>query len=121
MLFRSEYKRKYTRLRTPFTVKMLTYNYTRLNPEYSPAAEGINISPNGLSFKFPRVIEKNDHLKVIIHNINGMRDEEFMASIRIVWTETKDLLSKRFGGKFVRIAPESKYKLMKLLRQNGGK
>ena len=116
----SEYKRKYKRVYIPFFVKILTYNHNRLDAEHCTTAEGVNISPNGLSFKYPKVIEKNDHLKVLIHNIRGMKTEEIIANIKIVWAETKDLLSRRFGGRFVKISPDDKYKLMKFVRQNGG-
>ena len=116
-----EYKRKYRRLYRPFTVRILTYNYKPLNSEYCTCAEGINISPNGLSFKYPRVISKNDHMRVLIEDIDGLHTEEIMANIRIVWTKTKDMLSKIYGGRFVKIPPEKKYKLIKLTKDNGGK
>jgi len=111
------YKRKYTRMSAPFFMKLISYNHTRLDSEYCTGAEGINISPSGLSFKYPKVIDKHDHIKVIIHNVNGLKRDEIMANIRIVWAETKDILSKRFGGRFVKISPEDKYKLMKLIRE----
>jgi hypothetical protein len=114
-----EYKRKYKRLHVPFLIKILTYNYKRLDTEHCTCAEGVNISPCGISFKYPRVIEKDDHIRVLIHNVKGLKTEEIMANVKIVWAETKDLLSRRFGGKFVKIAPENKFKLLKLIRKNG--
>ena len=116
-----EYKRKHQRLHAPFLIKILTYNYRRLDSDHCTCAEGINISPGGLSFKYPKVIAKNDHLKVLIHNIRGMKKEEIIAHVKIKWAHTKDVLSRRFGGKFVKIAPDHKYKLIKLIRNNGGK
>lgn len=116
-----EYERKYERLRTPFSIKILAYNHNKLDSEYCTSAEGINISPNGLSFKYPKVLERDDHLKVLINNIKGLKREEIMANVKIIWAETKDLLSRRFGGKFVKIPPDKKYKLIKLIRKNGGK
>ncbi len=44
-----------------------------------------------------------------------------LAHIKITWTETKDILSKRFGGRFLKIPPEKKFKIIKLIRKNGGK
>lgn len=114
------YKRKFKRQNGPFLIKLLTYNFKRLNHEYCTCAEGINISPSGISFKYPKVINPKDHIKVIIQNIRGMKNEEIMANVRIVWAETKDILSRRFGGKFVKMAPEKKYKLIKLTRKNRG-
>ena len=111
------YKRKYKRMTASFFMKLIAYNHIRLDSEYCTCAEGINISPSGLSFKYPKVIDKDDHIKVIIHNLSGIKRDEIMANIRIVWAETKDILSKRFGGRFVKISPDDKYKLMKLIRQ----
>lgn len=115
-----EYKRKHERLNAPFIIKILTYNYEKLDSEYCAAATGINISPGGLSFKYPKVISKGDHLRVLIQDIKGLNKEEIIAHVKILWTETKDILSKRFGGKFVKLAPDKKYKLMKTIRKNGG-
>jgi len=111
------YKRKFLRAHMPFLMKILTYNHRRLDSEYCTCAEGINISPNGVSFKYPKVIRKDDHLRILIHNVNGMKKDEIVANIRVVWSESKDLLSRKFGARFVKIAPEDKYKLMKLLRK----
>lgn len=115
-----EYKRKYGRVKTPFLMHILSYNFTSLDSDHCTMAEGINISPTGISFKYPKVIERNDHIKVLIHSIRGLNREEIIANVRIVWIETKDELSRRFGGKFVKISAENKYKLMKYIRQNGG-
>lgn len=115
-----EYKRKFGRMETSFVLRILSYNYRRLDSEYCSCAEGINISPSGLSFKYPKVLFKDDHLKVLIHGINGLNKEEIMANVKIVWAETKDILSKRYGGRFLKITPEKKYKLIKLIRENGG-
>jgi len=54
------YKRKYERLTVPFVMRILTYNYRKLDSEYCACAEGINISPGGLSFKYPKVIRDGD-------------------------------------------------------------
>ena len=116
-----EDKRKYKRFYAPFMVRILTYNYKRLDSEYCTCAEGINISPGGISFKYPKVIERGDHLRVLIQNVNGLKREEIMASLRITWAETKDTLSRRFGAKFVKLAPDKRYRLMKLIRNNGGR
>lgn len=113
-----EYRRKYRRLHTPFTIRILTYNYKSLDPQYCTCAEGMDISPNGLSFKYPRVIKKDDHLKVVIENIKDLETEEIMAHVKIVWAKTKDMLSRRYGGRFVKISPDKKYKLIKLVRKN---
>lgn len=115
------YTRKYPRMAIPFIMKILAYNHRRVDSEYCTCAKGINISPGGVSFKYPRVISEGDHLRVLIHSIRGMQKEEIMANIRITWAETKDILSKRFGGRFIKIAPDKKYKLMKLTRRNGGR
>ncbi len=120
MAHQKEYKRRHKRLHTSFYLKILTYNHSRLDVEHCTCAEGVNISPNGVSFKYPKVIDKNDHLRVLIHDIKGMKRDEIIANIKVVWAETKDLLSRRFGGRFVKISPENKYKLMKFVRQNGG-
>ena len=76
------YKRKYQRIRTPFFVTLLTYNHNRLDAEHGTTAEGVNISPNGLSFKYPKVIEKNDHLRVLIHGI-GERISDWSVGERV--------------------------------------
>ena len=115
------YKRKYDRLAAPFNMRILTYNYKRLDSEYCTSAEGINISPGGLSFKYPRVIREGDHLKVLVQGIRGMKDEEIMASVRIMWTETKDTLSHRVGARFLKIDPINKFKLIRTARKTGGK
>ena len=114
------YRRKFKRIEAPFLIKIITYNHERVDGEYCACAEGMNISPCGLSFKYPKVIEKGDHMRVLIRDINGMKAHEIMANIRIIWAETKDMLSRRFGGRFVKISSDDKYKLMKLVRQNGG-
>ncbi len=114
------YQRKYKRCKRPFLVKILSYNFRRLNSEYCTLADGVNISPNGISFTFPRVIRKNDHLKILIHDMRNADSEDIMANVKVVWAEKKDPLSLRFGGKFVKISPEHKYKIMKLVRNNGG-
>jgi hypothetical protein len=113
----SVYKRKYKRMHSPFFMKLIAYNHTRLDSEHCTCAEGIDISPNGVSFKYPKVIDERDHIKVLIHNLSGLKRDEILANIRIVWSETKDILSKRFGARFVKIAPEDKYKIMKLIRE----
>jgi len=116
----SEYKRKYDRMRGPFTIKILSYNYESLDSEYCSCAEGINISPGGISFKYPKVIGKNDHLRILIQDLRGHKKEEIFAHVKIMWTETKDILTKKFGAKFLKIPTEKKIKLMQLTRKNGG-
>lgn len=115
-----EYIRRHDRLHVAFSIRILAFNHKRVDSEYCTYADGINISPGGVSFKYPKVISKDDHLRVLIQDIKGLEDEEIMANIKVVWTEDKDMLSKRFGAKFVKIAPDKKYKLIKLIRNNGG-
>ena len=116
-----EYNRKYSRVHMPFTIKILTYNYKRLDPDYCTIAEGVNISPGGLSFKYPKVLFNGDHMRVLIREIKGLKREEIFANVRIIWSETRDILSKKFGAKFMKITPDKKYRLMKLLKNNGGR
>ena len=115
-----DYTRKHGRFHGSFNIRMLAYNHNKLDSEYCTCAEGISISPGGISFKYPRVIGDNDHLRILISEVRGMRSEEIMANIRVTWSETKDILSKRYGAKFVKLHPDKKYKLLRLIRQNGG-
>jgi len=121
MARKKEYKRKYHRLHMPFMIKILTYNYRKLDPDYCTTAEGVNISPGGLSFKYPKVLFNGDHLRILIRELKGLKRDEIFANVKIVWSETKDILSKKFGAKFMKIAPEKKYRLLKLIKNNGGK
>jgi hypothetical protein len=102
-------------------MKILTYNYIKLDADYSFCAEGINISPGGVSFKYPLVISKGDHLKVVLYNIKGWEEKEVMAHLKVLWSESKDILSGRFGARFTKLAPDKKYKLIKLTRTAGGR
>jgi len=116
-----KYNRRYERLHVPFSVRILTYNYRKVDSEYCTCAEGLDISPGGISFKYPRVIEVGDHLKVLIGNLRGLKHGAIIASMRIAWAHSKDNLSRRFGGRFLKISPEDKLKLIKLVSKRGGK
>jgi len=115
----SKYKRKYDRLYAPFSIRILTYNHERLDPVYSTTATGTNISPGGISFSYPNVLSMDDHVKVLIKNVSGLK-QEFIANAKIVWLENRDVLSRRYGARIVKIDTETKYSLMKLIRANGG-
>ena len=112
--------RKFVRLHAPFWMKILTYNHKKLDADYCTLAEGVNVSPGGVSFKYPKVLKEGDHLTVLIEEMERMAREEILANLRIVWSEKKDILSRRFGAKFMKIAPEKKFKIMRLTNRTGG-
>ncbi|NQT07434.1 MAG: PilZ domain-containing protein [Candidatus Omnitrophica bacterium] len=116
----SRYKRKYDRLYAPFSIRILTYNHERLDPVCSTAAVGANISPNGISFTYPNILDRHDHIKVLINNINGFK-KELMVNAKIVWFENRDVISRRYGARIVKINPEDKYLLIKHIRNYGGR